>query len=231
MDSFTQDDLREMVLRLAHEIRNPLATIKSSVQLVEHLTHPEGEIAEYLESVIDEVTRIDQTVREMQAFVRLKPGSPTDVPVDEVVREAFAEARHEAARRGVRLIARPGPPLVVRADRVQIRLALDALLANAVSATPVESSVRLWWQPDGERVRIHVEDSGAGVPPELAGRIMRPFFSTSTQGAGLGLNIVQKVAHLAGGETEWRTLEAGGCRFPLVLPTGGRAGENRWPAV
>ncbi len=227
MDSFTQDDLREMVLRLAHEIRNPLATIKSSVQLVEHLIHPEGEIAEYLESVVDEVARIDQTVREMQAFVRLKSGSLSDLPVEELVREAIAEARPVAARSGVRLVARPGPPLVIRADRGHIRLALGALIANALRATPAELGVMLWWQPDGDHVRIHVEDSGAGVPPEHAERIMRPFYSTSTQGTGLGLNIAQKVALLAGGETEWCNLEAGGCRFTLVLPKG----ESRWPAA
>ncbi len=218
MDPFTEDDLRQMVLRLAHEIRNPLATIKTSIQLVEHLTQPHGEIAEYFTSVLEEVTRIDQTVRELQAFARLRPGTPMQTPVEELAQLARKAACPQAEAAGVELVVRPGTEVVVRVDRDQITLALDQLIANALRFAPRGSQVTLGWECADHRVRLDVDDAGPGVAPKLADRILRPFFSTSTQATGLGLNIVQKVAHLAAGHLEWRNLEAGGCRFTLVLP-------------
>ena len=85
---FTEDDLTEMVLRLAHEIRNPLATIKSAVQLIEHLQPPTGEIAEYFSSVHAEIVRIDQVVRDMQRFVKLETKAPTVVDIQEAILES-----------------------------------------------------------------------------------------------------------------------------------------------
>lgn len=224
MDPFTEDDVRQMVLRLAHEIRNPLATIKSSIQLVEHLTRPQGEIADYLTSAVHEVDRVDQTVRKMQSYVRLKPGPQTPVRVEDLVHDALSDVRETARQHRVRLTAEVDGESTVRVDPDQLRLGLAELLSNAVRFAPAESQVTVIGRKEdrGEKaiMAIHVDDEGPGIPEEREASILRLFFSSSTHGAGLGLNIVDKVAAFNGGRLVWQNRTGGGCRFTLELPDG-----------
>jgi two-component system, NtrC family, sensor histidine kinase PilS len=213
--ALSEDDLREMVLRLAHEIRNPLATIKSAVQLVQRLANLEDAVGEHLDSVLSQVDRIDVTVHEMQRFARIGAGAPVAVDVQGGVDDALAKTPPGHAR----LAVAGGPTLRVHIEPENLRLALRELVDNARRYSPPGATVMLSWARAGEGlVAIHVDDEGPGVPAEYTERILRPFFSTSTQGTGLGLNIVEKVCRLAGGRLEWRNLAGRGCRFSLVLP-------------
>jgi signal transduction histidine kinase len=218
MSKFSEDDIREMVLRLAHEIRNPLATIKSAVQLIQRLTRPKGQVEEYFASVLGQVRRIDLTVQDMQRFVRLTatPGQP--VQLASAVEGAVAAHRGAAKHGEVSLVMAGGPPLRALIDPGHLRLALDELLGNAIRFSPPGSAVTLSWSAkNGRLVALNVDDEGPGVLPEHADRILKPFFSTSTQATGLGLNIAEKACSLAGGYLEWRNLAGEGCRFSMVL--------------
>ena len=216
--AFTEDDWREMVLRLAHEIRNPLATIKSGVQLVQHVEKPEGETAECLTSVLGQVERIDATVRDMQRFVRIGTGSPERTELGPAVEDAVAQHRDPARAAGVSLVVAGGPRVHGKIDPRNLALAVGELLANAVRFSPAGCEVSVSWQTSRGSVAVHVDDEGPGVGDQLSERIARPFFSTSTQGMGLGLNIVSKICRLAEGELLWRNLPERGCRFSLRLP-------------
>ncbi len=218
MNAFSEDDIREMVLRLAHEIRNPLATMKSAIQLIQRLTQPEGEIQEYFESALAQVARIDLTVQDMQRFVRLSSVPPTPVELVKAGEIAVAAQQHSAQQGEVDLVIAGGPKVSALVDPGHLRLALDELLANAIRFSPPGSSITVSWSArEGGEVALNVDDEGPGVPPEHADRILKPFFSTSTQATGLGLNIAQKICELAGGRLEWRNLAGHGCRFSLVL--------------
>jgi signal transduction histidine kinase len=208
-----------MVLRLAHEIRNPLATIKSAIQLLEHLQRPRGEVAEYYDSIQAEVARIDRVVRDMQVFVRLDPQTASQARIEEVV-SAAVEAQTSSARGRSSLLRNGGGPhATVLVDRAQLEHAVRELIDNAVRFSPPSSEIHVRWRLlEPSQVAIEVEDHGPGVSPDLVDRIMRPFFSTSTQGTGLGLNIVARTAVIAGGELRWSNLAEGGARFSLVLP-------------
>jgi len=221
MERFTEDDLKEMVLRLAHEIRNPLATIKSGVQLVQHLLKPQGEIEEYLHTVLDAVARIDRTVTDMQRFVRLDAQTADVIRIARGVEEAVAAAGRESQAAGVSLRIAGGPSgLSVMMDPVQMRVCLSELLVNAIRFSPRGTTVTLSWQTKDDRcVVIHVDDEGPGVTAENEQRILRPFFSTSTKGTGLGLNIADRICRLYGGELTWQNRVPRGARFSISLPT------------
>ena len=221
MNALSEDDIREMVLRLAHEIRNPLATIKSAVQLIQRLTKPEGEIEEYFASALAQVARIDLTVQDMQRFVRLTQAPPQPVQLTKAAAIAAEAHRHQATRGGTELVVAGGPAMAVLIDPGHLHLALDELLANAIRFSPPGSPVTVSWAAsDRGEVSLNVDDEGPGIPPENSGRILKPFFSTSTQATGLGLNIVEKICVLAGGRFEWRNLAGHGCRFSIVLKEG-----------
>lgn len=216
--ALSEGDWREMVLRLAHEIRNPLATIKSATQLVLRLAKPEGEVAECLQGILGNVTRIDRTLQDLQRFVRIDKGTPVAVDVATAIDDAVAQQRPHARRVGLGVEVVGGPPARVLIDPANLALALDELISNAIRVTPTGGKIWLSWVGDAQQVLIHVDDEGEGVPPEVADRILRPFFSTAAQGTGLGLNLVDRVCRLAAGSLVWRNLAGKGCRFTLRLP-------------
>ncbi|MCP4897111.1 MAG: HAMP domain-containing histidine kinase [bacterium] len=216
---FTEEDLREMVLRLAHEIRNPLATIKSAAQLLEHLQKPEGEIAEFYSSIHTEIDRIDMVVRDMHRYARLDIDTAKSVDVGESVRTAVEAEFSENGEDGDRVEIIEGPATLVLMDQAQLESALCELLSNGIRFSPPVGRIRVFWQHhDRAMVQIHVDDSGPGISYEVEQNMLRPFFSTSTQGTGLGLNIVARTAQLSGGSLRWQNLEGGGARFTITVP-------------
>lgn len=219
LDGHGSADLRELSLRLAHVIRNPLATIKSSVQLVKLLGLCQLEAVPYLDNAIAEVARIDAVVREMERLVRVEVGHPEPFEVADAIGAAGMTV---GTAPGGMVVGGPGSLGVrVRMDRTQFLVALKELLDNARRVTGAGAAVGVTWSRTGDGfVHVEVTDEGPGVPPELSDRILRPFFSTDTQGSGLGLNLVQRICRLAGGALIWANLEGGGCRFTLVLPEG-----------
>jgi len=213
---FTEEDLKEMVLRLAHEIRNPLATIKSAVQLIEHLQPPEGEVVEFHATIHSEIDRIDKVVRDMQRFIRLDGNEASVVRIADVVALAVETI---ASRRDTGVEVVPGPEARVLVDEAQLEAALVELVDNSTRLSPPEGAVTVMWEClDNGMVAVSVEDRGPGIAPAEASRILRPFYSTSTQGTGLGLNIVLRTAQILGGTLEWSNRSGGGACFTISIP-------------
>ena len=207
-----------MVLRLAHEIRNPLATIKSAVQLMQHLNKAKGQNSQYFNSILTQVGRIDNTVIDMQRFARIENEQPQDVSVLHEVVRSVKDHSEEADKGEVSLVIVEGPDVSVQFEPTNFQTALRELLSNAIRFTPAEGEITVSWKVESDRVLLHVDDQGPGIKKELGDRIFRPFFSTSTQGTGLGLNIVLKICQMAGGGLEWENLPSGrGCRFTMII--------------
>lgn len=217
----SEDDLVEMVLRLAHGIRNPLATIKSGVQLIQHLSHSTEEIAEYFQAILAEVTRIDFIVRDMQRFVQVEPLRPKELDVDGAIRDAVQDGLSEAEKERVDIAPATPVSLHFLVDGEPFKLAVTELIRNALCFSPEDSRVVVSSHIDKVgQLKVQVDDQGPGIPPEYAERVMRPFFSSSTRGTGLGLNIAARFCLRAGGRLTWKNREPRGCRFTLCLPGG-----------
>jgi signal transduction histidine kinase len=218
-DTFTEEDLRQMVLRLAHEIRNPLATIKSAVQLIEHFQPPRADVQEFFAGIHTEIQRIDRVVRDMQRYVRLDFHTAAAVTVEAVVAAAAESVRETIEATGSTVDIVPGPEVRVLADCTQLEAAIGELIDNALRFGPSGSAVTVRWSLEGDQAfSIDIEDDGPGIAPDLADRVSRPFFSSSTQGTGLGLNIAARAARLAGGDLRWSNRPRGGAKFTLTLP-------------
>ncbi len=216
---WVRDDDRRLVRSLGHHIRSPLSTIKSGLQLIQLQTKPGDENAVFLESMLAEVSRIDDALRAAQRYADLDAGSPRPTAAAELVARAAQTQAVSGGAAGARpAIVTPGPPCSVLGDPDQLSLALVELIANATRVSPPDAPVTVGWEAlEAGFVRIHVDDEGPGVTAVNEDRILQPFFSSSAGRLGLGLNTVQKLCRLAGGRLEWCNRAGVGCRFTMVL--------------
>jgi two-component system nitrogen regulation sensor histidine kinase NtrY len=224
---------REVARRVAHEVKNPLAPIRAAVETLRRLrARQDPAFDDYFDeatrTVLDEVHRISDIVTEFTRFARLPAPRPTEIDLDEVVRQVV-QLQRAAAGDGV-AIAQQGPRALprIRADRDQVVQVLTNLVQNAVEAVKEGGgAITVTSAANGSHVSVTVEDDGPGVPPEMAKRLFEPYATTKTQGTGLGLAIAQRIALEHNGELAYLGLRGiggkgpGGARFRLVLPLEG----------
>jgi len=201
--------LGEMSAVLAHEIRNPLASLKGNAQLLAAAL-PQGEKSRAkAERVVDEAVRLEQLINDLLQFVRT--GEIRRAPVDPaaLVREAAESVAGEVT------VDTAGAPAQWTLDAGRIRQVIVNLVDNAVAAgPPATASVRA---RDGKLV-IEVADHGPGIPEEDRERIFEPFFTGKTQGTGLGLAVARRVIEQHGGTIAVHENPGGGALFRAEIP-------------
>lgn len=203
--------LGEMSAVLAHEIKNPLASLKGHAQLMEEsFTEGTKEHAK-AERIVREATRIERLTDDLLAFVR--SGAIARAPIDprSIVRSALEGTS------GV-TVDDARAPQTVEADGERLRGALENLVRNAVQASPAPGSVEVSVAADAAHLVVAVRDRGAGIPPGDEARIFEPFHTTRTHGTGLGLAIARRVAEAHGGTLVAASREGGGAELTLRIP-------------
>ena len=217
-------DLGELAAGLAHELRNPLASMMGSVELLRGALLGAGD-HRLLDIVLREGGRLEHLVTEFLAFVR--PSPPRREPFDlaALVAEALEAFEHDPAAVGVALLRELEPTRAV-GDPDQVRQVLWNLLLNAAQALPVASApgigrgrVRVACRPrlDGG-VELAVEDDGPGIATADRERLFTPFFTTKPDGTGLGLATVHRIVDAHGGSLTVDSAPGKGARFTVWLP-------------
>ncbi|MGH1345070.1 MAG: sensor histidine kinase [Nannocystales bacterium] len=202
--------LGEMSAVIAHELRNPLASLKGHAQLL-HEQADEAKLQRKAKRVVDEAVRLQALTNGLLDFVRSGRVQPETTVVGELVREAVAgtlatvETELEAA------------PKTWSFDRARMRQVLVNLLDNAHHAAP-ETAVELSVRVDAGQLVIGVHDWGTGVPEEKRAQIFEPFHTGRTQGTGLGLAVCQRIVHEHGGTILCGEHPDGGALFTVTLP-------------
>ncbi|MDY0268691.1 two-component system sensor histidine kinase NtrB [Trichloromonas sp.] len=201
---------------MAHEIRNPLASISGSAQLLlegSHLTAAERRL---MKIIVKEAQRLNVLLTDFLVYARPRPAQCASVDVarllDELVEVLAGDQRFSA----LRLVPAYSGPFYLNVDRQQLRQALWNLAINAAEVMPAGGNLTFGILP--EMSAIYVEDNGPGIPEELRGRIFEPFFTTKDKGSGLGLATVHAIVEGHGGEVRVDPGAAGGTRFTIRLP-------------
>jgi nitrogen fixation/metabolism regulation signal transduction histidine kinase len=200
----------------------------------------EGHDADF-ENVFDRITttlieQIESLVRiadEFSTFARLPTRVPEPLDLNEVVEEAARLMEEETDTDRIEIDLHPDP-LVVEADREELRRLYINLIKNALQAIPDERTghVRIatttGTDAEGSRVaQSRVIDNGTGIPSDLRGKIFEPNFSTKTSGTGLGLAIAQKTVDEMGGHIGFETTDGKGTTFWVQLPLAENEGSDR----
>lgn len=220
-----RDLLARLLARLAHEIRNPLSSLDIHVQLLEEdLAEMAPQSRERMMPRFDiihgELYRLKSIVTQ---FLRLADPSALDleqVDLAKVVTHVCDLLRPEAATRQVEIITRltPGMPLV-EADQVKLAQALMNLVINAIQAVERNGRVEVEASAADQAFYLEVRDSGPGIPPERLLSIFDPYFTTKTEGHGLGLWIAQQIVSSHGGTLSARNGAERGAVFNVMLPS------------
>jgi len=210
----------EMAASLAHEIKNPLAGIMASIEVL----HDELNITEddrmVMKTIIEEIRRIESLLNELLNFAR--PVRPQRMPVNaNNIIESILTVQASPKDREIRVMKNLDgslPDIVV--DPMQIKQALLNLYANAVEAMPDGGAVSIRTSADEHKgmVLIEIADTGAGITEEVKERIFQPFFSTKSKGTGLGLAITKQIIEQHGGIIHAYNNKEGGAVFTISLP-------------
>lgn len=232
-----QQLLSRLLARLAHEIRNPLSSMAIHVQLLEEdmaqAAPPlRAKAAGRFEIIRSELLRLENLMRQ---FLSLASPSSVDlqtIDAAEIAGYVCALLRPEATARGIELVMRlPDALPTLTADPAQIKQALINLVINSIQAIERGGRIEIDIRVD-EAVGaflLRVSDNGPGVPGERRSAIFEPFFSTKSQGSGLGLWIVQQIATAHGGAVAVSDRPGGGAAFTLRLPfAAGRTADSKF---
>ena len=219
------DARRQLVAWASHDLRTPLASMQAMLEAVEDgLVEPER----YVPALKQQVDALRVLVDDLFELARLDAGVLSlellEAPLAGVVRSALDGLEAEAEARHVALAARiDGDPRAICApDKVE-RVLLN-LLTNAIRHTPSDGSVAVVVEPLEREVRVSVEDTGEGIPPDSAKRVFDHFWrgdrsrTSETGGAGLGLAIAHGLVEAQGGRIWAENVAGGGARVSFTLP-------------
>jgi two-component system sensor histidine kinase HydH len=214
----------ELAAGVAHEIRNPLSSIRGLAQFLRQALAGRPKEREYAEIMVKEVDRINRVVADLLTIARPQEPELAPAGLEELLDHTVRLVQADAARRGAniqKVVARGLPEVIM--DEGQITQALLNLMLNALQAVEQGGTIEVGATVETPDSRVHlwVEDGGPGIPGEQMGKIFEPFFTTRAEGTGLGLAIVQKIVANHRGEIRVESPPQGksrGSRFNLYLP-------------
>lgn len=219
----------QLAAGVAHEVRNPLTAIRSTMQYVG--SNMRSEQKEMVEELIGEVDRIDQIISDLLNLSRA--GSLQRLPVNltEVIDQTVRFLDHRARNQSARIVAESDGPIVVDADPNQLKQVFLNLILNALQAIPEGGEIRLEAgveagdprDPQALWARVLVIDNGPGIPAEVLSQVLDPFFTTKSEGTGLGLSICHNIIEQHGGRLDIRSAEDLGTTVMIQLPMAAEA--------
>lgn len=209
----------QLAASLAHEIRNPLASIDGAANLIESPQTPDEIRKGSLAIIRKEIQRLNRLLTNLLDFAR--PRTPEFQTVDpgRLIDSIISLAGHSAEQKHITL-RKDSPPsiLPIECDPEQMKQVILNLAINAVQAMAGPGEVLISARSSGASVTISVRDQGPGVDPENLDKVFNPFFTTKEAGTGLGLSVVHQIVTQHGGVVNAMRNPGGGMTFSLVLP-------------
>ncbi len=211
-------------LKVAHEVRNPIAAIELNAEMVGDLVKERGgadmeEAATLVTAIREQVNALDALTEEYLAFARFPRPQYDEDSVNEMVSALVEFVRPLAARQGSAVEATTDqavPPMAI--DRTLLRQAILNLVKNGLEALGRGGKLTVGTRRVDDQVEIAIRDTGPGIAPDLGKRLFEQFFTTKPQGTGLGLYISRQIIEEHGGTLRWESAPGAGTTFTASLP-------------
>lgn len=211
--------LGQLSAGIAHEIRNPLGSVKGSIEILEEEIPPDHPKYEFVQIVKEETARLDSIVTEFLEFAR--PPQPAVKPysINEVLESTLILLHKETTASDISVVRNLGTDIpLTPMDPDQIRQVLLNIFLNAVQAMPDGGTLEVRSRLESERVIAEITDTGIGIGEADLNRIFDPFFSTKPNGTGMGLSISYQLVENHGGLLSARANPDRGMTFCVELP-------------
>lgn len=214
----------EMAAVLAHEMRNPLASISGSIQVLKRdlaLSHTDEKL---MQIILRGKEQLESFMRDFLLLARPSPGTCEKFDLKDVIADVVESLRYVPDwQEGIEIVRRLDGASIIRANRVEIRQIIWNLVLNAVQSMPEGGrlTIETGWSPDGEEgvaLEMRISDTGCGIDSKHLGKIMEPFYTTKERGTGLGLAIVNRIVEGKGGTLRIDSVPEGGTTCTIWLP-------------
>jgi signal transduction histidine kinase len=222
--------LGQMAAGVAHEIRNPLNSIRGFSQLLQEKGGDEKVRAEYSQIILEEVDRINSIVQDLLDFSRQRDLTLVPVPIEKLLEEVARDMQGAAQAAQVQLELLPPQAVIpgVLGNSDKLRQVFRNLILNGIEACKAGQRVAVSIAPCEERagaaglsrreVAVTIADTGCGIDPAIVGKIFDPFYTQKEHGTGLGLSITQKIVDQHGGRLDVKSELGKGSQFTVFLP-------------
>lgn len=218
--------LGNLAATVAHEIRNPLNAVSMGLQRLKaefQPTQDEEQYSRFIGLMQGEVKRLNSIVEEFLSLARPLDLKREEVRIDSLLQELALLAGGEAQNSRVSIeVATPPDLPPVQLDRNHFKQLLLNLVLNGIQAMPDGGTLTLKAEAARGNLILTVSDTGGGIKPEIRSRIFEPYFTTKSNGSGLGLVIAQRIAEAHGGSLAVESAVGKGSRFHVSIPLGGR---------
>ena len=204
---------------VAHEIRNPLASISGSIELLTDSFNAEDENTALMEIVLREIDRLDGLVDELLNYANPQPLQKRSFDLRKLVDDTLRVFHSDKRRKGINVEFAEGDAIEIDADPEKIRQLFWNLIRNAADAARHGGgNVQIRATREGDRAVLRVQDDGPGISDDDLRKIFDPFFTTKNAGTGLGLAIVHSIAHDHGGSVLVESKAGSGAVFTVEVP-------------
>jgi two-component system, NtrC family, sensor histidine kinase PilS len=216
-----------MAASIAHEIRNPLAAMRGSIQMLRSEMDNDSSQTELMEIILRESDRLNRIITDFLNYARPRSLTQAEVDVGDLLHQTFSLLRHspEIGENQSIVEELPSEPLFAAADESQLKQVFWNLARNALQAMPQGGTLRATLEKNSDqRLRIAFSDTGRGMSPDQVEHLFEPFSST-TGGTGLGLSIVYQIIRDHGGTINVRSLVGEGTTITVDLPVAAQNGN------
>jgi two-component system sensor histidine kinase PilS (NtrC family) len=208
----------EMAAGIAHEIKNPLASMTGSIQMLKDEINPKPVAKKLMQIVLREADRLNGLTNDFLLFARPGSGNKEPVELSCAIEDTLKLFEQDAGRRNnMRLVRNLAPDAWTEMDPEHVRQILWNLLLNAAEAINGAGTIEVAVKTVDDLVQVDVKDDGCGIPQAELKKIFDPFFTTKAQGTGLGLSIVHRLMEAQGGRVHVQSRPGQGTSFTLYL--------------
>jgi PAS domain S-box-containing protein len=208
-----------MAANVAHEIRNPLIAVGGFARQLHEALDADDSRREYTSIILEEVTRLEQILREQLTLERHLQPVLAPVEINQILKDVRKLLSHGMLSSRIRLIGNLADGLpVTMGDANQLKQAFLNIISNAIQSMPDGGSIEIGTEQLGQTIVVTVSDDGPGIPAEVMSKLFVPFFTTRKAGSGLGMPVTRRIVENHGGSISVESEKGRGTTVSITIP-------------